>query len=398
MNHRWRGLAVLAVFASLPALAWPPFAPLRDIGGVPQPAKPETVRQVRTANVVWANYPLIRRDFPSLAPLGDDEIDAWLVRQAVVSRAQAEQTEFNTSIQTGDYEGKAVRPKDYGRGLVVDTGAGLIDVKGAGSDNPRYDWEDGDPRNGNVTLGEAMREDLMSELVEDVVRDAELDVKVVRNYAVIDTGFDVIHRNSARQEVGRSPAGMLFRQAHTRFEDPQAAHVADRGKYYLWNQAKSLTVEKVLRRYGLSSEGSGRAPGAAEGGVNIQGTMDGAILDFGNYVARDRFEERPVYHFYGTEPLLAPGPGFLQPDPRLLVPMAQWGAFRAGHIDSKADRPWVYSHEAAKYIAERFRRGDKAAAREAAANHRRNMLGPVKAAFRRRAQLGCKRALDIVLP
>ena len=39
----------------------------------------EVVKQVKGASVVWANYALIRRDFPHLKGSSNEAIDLWLV-------------------------------------------------------------------------------------------------------------------------------------------------------------------------------------------------------------------------------------------------------------------------------------------------------------------------------
>jgi hypothetical protein len=350
--------------------------PARDALVLPGPVREETVFRLATAQPVLVNYPLLRQDFAELRRKSKAEIDDWLRAHTVISEAQSRQTEFNTSIATAEFTRKAFRPKDYNRGLVVPTLDGLLDEKGAGSDNPRYDWQDGDPRNGNVTLGEAIREFLYSELVHRILRDAGAGTGVVRCYAVMAAGFDVIHRDGYRNELGRSAAGLLFRQAHTRFENPEAAHPADQGRYYLWDQEASLRTERILRAYGLTSEGEGRREGEVEGGINIQGTRGNHILDFGNYVARGSFIERPVYHFYGTEPLLVPGADFPQPDPLKQIPLSIWGGFHGDDVGSKRDRPWVWAHHTADAIARHFHEGNLRAGRAAAMRHAMNMLKP----------------------
>lgn len=69
--------------------------------------------------------------------------------------------------------------------------------------------------------------------------------------------------------MGHDPAGYLYRQAHTRFEDPNAKYIADQGIYYEWNEQISLKVERVLRKYGITSEGAGRAEGVGSRVVRV---------------------------------------------------------------------------------------------------------------------------------
>ena len=195
-------------------------------------------------------------------------------------------------------------------------------------------------------------------------------------YAVLDGGFEAIHRNAKHEEIGRNPWGYYFRQSHTRFLDPTAKDKADQGDYYLWNQKNSLKVERMLRKYGVTSEGAGRTGVMVEGGINIQGTMGYTILDFGNYVVRSWFpEDRPVHHFSGSKVLLDPTKkNFVQPNPELQVPEEMWGAYEDNPLDSQKDKPWVYSIHAANAIAEQAARGDIAGARVAMQNHMDNFL------------------------
>jgi hypothetical protein len=359
-----------------PSSAFVESLPLRDASLLPGPVQTERAYRVTTAQVVWADYDLIRKDFPHLSQASDQAVDDWLKKHAIVSGAQAAQEEFNTKIAVDPNPIDAIRPNQYGRGLVLDTGDGLLDIKGAGSNNPRYDWEDGDPRNGNMTLGEAIREQLFEEVESKIFIAEDADINVLRSYAIISPGFDVVHRNAQRQNLGTSSAGMLFRQAHTRFTNPGAEHVADSGKYFLWDQARSLKVEKILRKYGITSEGAGRPAGAIEGGINIQGTKGNTILDFGNHIVNNHFTMRPVYHFYGDQPLLGPGLEYPQPVNYLALPYGDWGPYKVGNVDSKSDKPWVYAHQLATHIGEELKQGHVFQAREAMKNHRKNMLRP----------------------
>jgi len=119
----------------------------------------EEVYRVNTAKVVFADYALLRADFENLRKKSDREIDLWLEANTFISVAQAQQEEFNTWIphddQTAsDEDGKkilATRPANYGRAFI----ASGMDVKGTGSERPRFEWEKGDPRSGTMTLGEA---------------------------------------------------------------------------------------------------------------------------------------------------------------------------------------------------------------------------------------------------
>ena len=72
--------------------------PVRERADLPQPVKEEKVFHVKTARVVWANYDLIKEDFPEMRKKTNAQIDKWLESQAVISEAQTQQTEFNTPM------------------------------------------------------------------------------------------------------------------------------------------------------------------------------------------------------------------------------------------------------------------------------------------------------------
>ncbi len=363
--------------------------PLRDPMLLPGPVQSETALRNTQVQVVVANYTAIREDFKFLRDVSTAEIDKWLRDNALISKAQAAQTEFNTQISTAPYEGKALRPKKYGRAMVAVTPEGaLIDQKGAGSDNPRYDWQAPDPRNGNFMLAEALREFFWTAAMQMVTDHAKIQVKnlkgeihtirPVKAYAVLSAGFSVIQRNNKRENLGHDPAGYLYRQSHTRFEDPEAKHIANKGIYYEWNERISLQVERALRKYGITSEGAGRTGDQKKGGINIQGTKEViGMMDFGNYVVVDHFPEHPVYSFEGDKVLIAPGPKFKQPDPKINLPSSIWGPSREGHIEAREDKPAIWAHDTAKYVVQMFEQGRFDEGRRAAENYGKTLLTPI---------------------
>lgn len=327
--------------------------PLRDPKRLLSP-KRETVEVVNTARVILADYDLIRKDFPGLAAKSNEEIDQWLLKNtAVISKPQAAQSKVNTSIQTKG-EMNAYRPKDYNRAIVVDTPEGLIDIKGAGSLNPNNNHHGRNGGNGLASLGESIREFSYQKLVENVFRHADAPVETVGSYAVIDLGFDIKHVDGVV-----APAGSILRQAHRRSE----------GEYSLLGETRSLEIERVLRRYGISSGGAAlqTSPNAR---INIQGTADGAVLDFGAFLVEDKFT-KPARHFYGTKILLDPkSADYVQPDPKIRVPYEDWGFTRSGIGDPTQDNPWIYAHELAISLR------DGTATRADAEHHLKTMLNP----------------------
>jgi hypothetical protein len=213
--------------------------PKRNIGEVHSNSPAEQMKQLTNARVVMADYDLIRKDFPQVANLSNPEIDGWLISETgYVSIPQANQTATNTETPLTGEEKKAYRPPRYNRANVFDVSnpannaeqIGIIDVKGAGSLNPRQ----ADHGNGVATLGEVIREFLYERLVREVTHDAELPNKVVGSYAVIDPGFDVVHADGSA-----SPAGYYLRQGHDR-------HVANNGNEWLPHNDR-MSIQRSLR-------------------------------------------------------------------------------------------------------------------------------------------------------
>ncbi len=166
-----------------------------------------------------------------------------------------------------------------------------------------------------ASLGEAIREYGYERLVNEIFKQSKSGLETVRNYAVLDLGFDI-----KNQEGTTSRAGMVLRQAHERSS----------GAYSLIDNERALKIEKLLRRYGVTSAGAHRNKWPYEW-LNIQGTKDGAVMT--------------------TEEVMK-----LQPEPALRVPLKVWGTSVSGTIDPAFDNPWIWSHE----LAESLRRGKHA--------------------------------------
>jgi hypothetical protein len=324
--------------------------PIHSAAQLNRPVAEKVVR-VRTAKVVLADYALIRRDFVQVRGMSDAQIDEWLLQKtAFISRPQAAQSAVNTPIATSEELATALRPKDYGRALVYEVGpASFIDGKGAGSLEPVQAGHS----NGLATLGEATREFLYEKLANTLLLHSGSHFDTVGHYAVIDWGFDVV------QPDGKTdPAGMVLRQAHRRAP----------GRGSLLDDAAARDAELTFRRYGVTTTGAYRA-GTVTEQINVQGTPDGALVDFGGFLTVENFF-RPARNFYHTDTILSPGDiDFLQPDTRYRVPFDTWGYGVSGLEDPKFDNPSVWSHE----LATNFRRG--IADRAAFQRHFDNMVG-----------------------
>lgn len=315
-------------------------APILSIAALPEPVRDsarlfhpelESVVGVRSARVVWADYALLKRDFPWLHNLHPHEINWWLIQNVgYVSQAQAAGQEVNSKIPVGEWKREAYRPHSYGRALVFEVPAkdadhsgvrrGLIDVKGSGSLSPAN--RSFGHSNGLMTLGEAIREVLFERLVSLVLSDMKASVNTVASYAVIDWGFDVIHMDGTR-----SRAGAYLRQAHQR----EPVGVQSLGE-----------IPPIFERFGI------------EAADNFQLTTEGYIYDFGHLVVRSHDPEHISTQLWGYDSKL----------PK--TSHSPW------HF-SKYDRPWMWSHELAENLA-----SGKAQPRHVD-QHLRNLLEPVKA-------------------
>ncbi len=267
----------------------------------------EKAVKVLTARVVLADYPLIRRDFPITASMNRKAIDNWLLKYGgFIAKSQVElglEKNTNTEIRVLSQSIDAYRPAHYGRAFVVKTEDGLIDVKGAGAKKPKI----GSHSNGLATLPEMIREFMFEKLVHEVLRD-EGEGDTIETYAVIDLGFsaNVI-------DIGMQPAAQVLRQAHVR--------------QIYQKRSNEWLIEQVLRKYGLSS---GWDVGKDYLIMNIQYSLEKALVDFGCYFATKKFCEPLVYYGYcnNKDPKLLvndpSGPEGVQPDPKKSVLLEKW--------------------------------------------------------------------------
>lgn len=320
--------------------------PLRDPGQLWE-AQAEEVLPVKSARVVVADYGLIRRDFPEVASYDNQQIDQWLVRNAAyVSKQQAAQDIVNSPIQTGSEKRQAFRPREYRRAhvFVADTG-GLIDAKGSGSVDPSPGSHD----NGLATLGDMIREYSYEKMINAIFqRDGRYET--VGSYAVIDFGFDIKH-----PEGGTSRAGLVLRQAHTRFHN-EIIGSRTRNQPTMLPKDFQLEVELFLRQFGITSTVKFKGVEL----INLQGSTTMAVIDFGAFLTDKQFV-KDVYHFYdprGTPSLsrdsfvMRPGtPDFIQPSENR-IPFDVWGYSQTGKADSKYDNLFIWSHELAQSWAE----------------------------------------------
>ena len=380
-----------------------------------QGVRRETALRVRTARTVFLNRALLQHDFPRLRDEALARAHPWLRRlpgerreeaiesllarwleahAGLTSRPQAAQAVVNSPIRTVRSRSTgsvaAHRPNDYGRALVVRVpGGGLLDIKGTGvapGKVPSFATH----ASGLLFLGEALREVAFGELVDAVLAHAGSPCRALPAYGVLDLGFDAYMPTPTGNLA--LPAGLLVRRAHRRPRFGSGLKPPDSPLVSL-----EIEVERLLRRYGLTSVGPmtrieiAGAPGP-EGpltvryagtplsfdadacrrirskvgfpggklvleGVNVQFTREAEedarraqLVDFGSYRTRERFTG-PLVALVSSRLLrlgdiLPPGhPRFVQPDPKLALPDRWLDAtdlpyalarrFRAGEITGK---------------------------------------------------------------
>lgn len=303
--------------------------------------KAEQVIRVKTANIILADYALIRRDFKNTLSMSNDQIDQWLLsNSAFVSDAQANQTVVNTPIEplkneAGENVTKtAYRPQGYGRALVFQTDDdSLIDVKGSGArSNPVRESH----RTGLASLGEMIREFLFQKKVQQILEFTGSGYQTVGCYAVIDWGFDTFEISGQQMR-----AGAVLRQAHVR------PRLVQSGNHFL-NDVETKTIETIFRNFGLATTGDGSTKTLER--ANLQAASSGELIDFGTYVVKENFSAR-VIHYGSESTLFVPGtPSFNQPNPAVQLPFNVWGSSESGKINPRFDNPWIWSHRLAESI------------------------------------------------
>lgn len=308
--------------------------PLRDANKLNE-AVEETFVRIRgnpPPRVVTADYGLIRADFPIARSMTNLQIDEWIIEQvAWISKPQVTQNDVNSPIGATKETKKVYRPADYGRASVIPIEGGyLMDVKGTGAKKKPKPTGHG---TGLLSTGEALREFIMEKLVSAIF---ERGFRTVACYAVVDLGFDVKQPLFQKYFTNVDlPAGLILRQAHTR----STIHVNASANSFLPVDA-GVKIENVLRRYGLTSAGSGFD--ADHEIINVQGTKNGEMVDFGaTVVFPEKQFTKPVFsaaqdQFYlddvaeevvarGNKQLMHPStPEFIQPDASLRIDKFDW--------------------------------------------------------------------------
>lgn len=284
---------------------------------------PETVIRVKGARVVYANYDLLKHDFPQLQDhiiekefpgfkllkgiakqkAVCNKIDEWLIRNtAFISQSQAQQSVVNTAISTGKETVKAFRPPGYGRALVFsieENNAGLllskhkkksafenrlIDVKGTGV-APDVKPVNELHGNGIYQLGYAFVELVTRELLQRIFRHSKTVIQTLPVYGIIDLGFDELDNLKCKR-----PAALLVRRAHRRPKDSGGLFAYDST-----GQHVQLEIEKLLRRYGITSVNNVTTIKVWKENGQLQIQYDDQKIDFFN--KKEKAEIERVSHY-----------------------------------------------------------------------------------------------------
>jgi hypothetical protein len=231
--------------------------------------------RVAGARVVFADYDLLRADFPGLStdclarhhpdlkgmPEPQREtrareiIDAWLVHNGgLISVTQAGQSLVNTPISCLSDPVEVYRLPQGGRVFFTqvsaepvtpgETAEGLLDLKGVGvrpAAVPSFErhWD------GLIALRYAFEDFILQLIIDTIFRHAGVDFHTLPVYAILDPGFDVLRE-------ARSPAGILVRRANRR-----RLGKVDFPPHGTAEHGLQLKIELLLRKYGMTSVNPG---------------------------------------------------------------------------------------------------------------------------------------------
>jgi hypothetical protein len=367
-------------------------------------AQPQIVQskvvKVKGTQVILADYDLIRQDFPSLCSQSDQEIDQWLIDNfAWLAEAQVRLGaigERNVHEKVPLFEGAeklVYRPQGYTRSLVFpsdltspDGSKILVDIKGAGSENPTR----GDHTTGILYLAEAIREFHFEKLIYLLFEHAVKDNFVERNsqtpmitnpvYAVIDLNCCYIYKHKFLPL--REPFGLILRRSHLRggdISDPEGFPKYENNPDII---NLGVTYERTLRRYGLTTAIARKTcwkPQGFRDVANVQLTLNRELVDFGTIkiLSPNQRQEDIVFcskaHYYQRDEngnifphkrlqdpkdvdflLRVTDPQYVQRDPQLSVDEKIWGdTFFQLKMPRNMDRPWIFS----KILVDLFKKG-----------------------------------------
>ncbi len=192
------------------------------------------------ARVVWADFALLKRDFPQIAKLSDAEICDWLLKNfAFMGAEQVKLNNLrNSPISPGNRPHKnAYRPPSWERSAVMEAidpdgknVIGAVDIKGFGhgARSPNdVQWQVSNFKNaagrqaeinklrvrghsdGLASLGEAIAETSRQRTAQMLFDMSDTQLETVENYAIIELPIKIL-----KNDGHTIPAGMILRQAH----------------------------------------------------------------------------------------------------------------------------------------------------------------------------------------
>lgn len=321
---------------------------------------------VEGAEVVLADYALLRQDFPDqLGELGDDGIRQWLLTHTALMRveqlnASVQEMELHTAIPVDEDRTRALHssgrkqyaPFFYGRAMIIEVPGGFIDAKGTGAAAPSLK----DHSSGVMRLGGmgAIDEAIYERLTWEVLQLVGSPISTVRTYAVLRLPVSLIP--SEELDEGRTgwasnvsktthTLGIYLRQVHRKCHDSVFSLACN-------NLVRHF--EHTVRPFGLTSTinytSFHRQPHLSSDDIAdsrnhwafapMQCSFNSDIVDFGSYSTRSAFTRKLAQYSlltssaaekYASPPIMTAEES-PQPDSCYAVDFDHWGTNEEGIV------------------------------------------------------------------
>ncbi len=237
----------------------------------------EDAVRVNGAEVAWADYGALRRDFPAIRSLSDEQIKGWLLQNfAYVGSEQPRLAGVRNSAMNLDPHATkpAFRPPGWNRSAVLEAfdpnglPIGLVDVKGFGhgvltaAEVSRQVTAYGDAQgrqgridalritdhsDGLMALGEGIAECSRQIAAQRLFEMSGLSLETVESYAIIRLPFNLLKKGGV--EI---PAALYLRQAHggrfTGVPVPEAIYIDPRGEGQMTERGTAVDMGGVIIR------------------------------------------------------------------------------------------------------------------------------------------------------
>ncbi|WP_103072550.1 hypothetical protein [Aquimarina sediminis] len=247
----------------------------------------ETMFGVANAKVIFANYEVIKSDFPNQwdritkgVDCEEAAIDKWLVENtAFISNKQAHSSCTNNSISLTGVRCRAWRPSQCNRSAILgqpemyeEDSRFLFDVKGNGvslNEDPKFANTDG-----FMTLSEAIHEVIIEHLIFASMVHATVDIRPMPAYGVVDLGFSVWSEDDHKPER----AVLLLRRATIKHQNQREPFEQEKESALVF-----LKTELLFRKYGLSSSNCASVGfNVLYDGIRLIVDRDGQRIKLGN--------------------------------------------------------------------------------------------------------------------